>query len=122
VRDNEVVMLAYAVGIFGVGALGGVILSRFVARGQFAPWALSLLHGALGAIGFILVAISVLRDPISNPLIVAVALLVTTALTGLYLASRHYRNMLTPRMLVGIHATFAITFLLVLSGAVFGFL
>jgi hypothetical protein len=61
----------------------------------------------------------VLRDPIRAPLVVAVLLLVTTALTGLYLASRHYRHMLTPKILVVTHAGFALTFLLVLSGAVF---
>jgi hypothetical protein len=44
---------------------------------------------------------------------------VTTALTGLYLASRHYRNMLTPKVLVFTHASFALTFLLLLSGIVF---
>jgi uncharacterized membrane protein len=113
-------MLTYAVIVFAIGALGGLILSTFVLRGRFAPWALSLLHGALGVTGFVLVVISALRNPLSGPLIFAVVLLVVTALTGLYLASRHYRSMLTPRALVATHAGFALSFLLILSGAVFG--
>jgi hypothetical protein len=113
-------MLAYAVIVFAVGALGGVILATFVLRGRFPPWALSLLHAGLGVTGLVLVAISALRNPVSNPLILAITLLVATALTGLYLASRHYRNMLTPRALVATHAGMALTFLLLLSGTVFG--
>jgi hypothetical protein len=115
-------MLTYAVIVLAIGALGGIVLSSFVLRGRFPPWALSLLHAALGGTGFILVAISVLRDPLSGPLILAVALLAITALTGLYLASRHYRNLLTPKILVATHAGLALTFLLILSGTVFGFL
>jgi hypothetical protein len=113
-------MLIYALAVLVVGALGGLILATFVLRGRFPPWVLSLLHAGLGVVGLTLVALSLLNDAITTVLIVAVALLVTTALTGLYLASRHYRHMRTPKLLVFAHASFALTFLLLLSGTVFG--
>jgi hypothetical protein len=112
-------MLTYALAVFAVGAAGGAVLARFVLTGRFPPWVISLLHACLGVTGLIMVSISLLTGAVSTALVVAMALLVTTALTGLYLASRHYRNMLTPKVLVFTHASFALTFLLLLSGIVF---
>ena len=40
-------MLQWAVGIFALGAVGGLVLASSVLRGRLAPWALSLLHAAL---------------------------------------------------------------------------
>jgi hypothetical protein len=113
-------MLVYALAVFVVGALGGAVLARFVLTKRFPPWFISILHASLGVTGLVLVSVSLLTDAITTALIVAMALLVTTALTGLYLASRHYRNMLTPKALVFVHASFALSFLLLLSGTVFG--
>jgi hypothetical protein len=115
-------MLTYAVVILLIGASGGAVLARFVLTGRFAPWGLSLLHAALGVVGFVLVLIAVLGNPFSPPLILAIALLTATALLGLYMASRHYRRMLPAKLLVVTHASFALTFLLVLCGTVFGIL
>jgi hypothetical protein len=40
--------------VFAIGALGGLTLAfGYVLRGRFAPWALSLLHAALGAAGLL---------------------------------------------------------------------
>ena len=50
-------MLKIAVLIFAIGAVGGLIMAMRVLRGQLAPWALSLLHAALGATGLVLTAI-----------------------------------------------------------------
>ena len=45
-------MLIYALIVFAIGALGGLILAGvYVLQDRLAPWALSLLHAALGAIG-----------------------------------------------------------------------
>ncbi len=48
-------MLTYAVIVFAIGALGGLVLASYVLRAKLAPWALSLLHAALGAVGLLLV-------------------------------------------------------------------
>jgi len=42
-------MLVYAVIAFAVAALGGLVMATSVLRGRLAPWALSLVHAALGA-------------------------------------------------------------------------
>lgn len=44
--------LAHALVAFAVAATGGLALAAYVLRNKFAPWALSLLHAALGATGF----------------------------------------------------------------------
>jgi hypothetical protein len=53
-------MLKIAVLIFAIGALGGLILASSVLRGRLAPWALSIVHMLLGATGLVLVALTVL--------------------------------------------------------------
>ena len=52
-------MLKIAVLIFAIGALGGVVLASSVLRGKLAPWALSILHMLLGATGLVLTALVV---------------------------------------------------------------
>jgi hypothetical protein len=44
-------MLKIAVLVFAIGALGGLYMATRVLAGRLAPWAVSLLHMALGASG-----------------------------------------------------------------------
>ena len=53
-------MLKIAVLLFAIGAVGGLVMAASVLRGRMAPWALSLVHAALGAAGLVLTAIVVL--------------------------------------------------------------
>ena len=87
-------MLKLAVLIFAIGAVGGLILASSVLRGRLAPWALSLLHAALGATGLILTGIVVLNGAKEGQGIVPIALLilVIAALGGFFLASYHARK------------------------------
>jgi hypothetical protein len=114
-------MLKLAVLIFAIGALGGLIMATRVLRGQFAPWALSLLHAALGATGLVLTAIVVLGKSANVASIVPIALviLVVAALGGFYLASIHARQQHPPRSVVFIHAGVAVVGFLLLAGGVF---
>jgi hypothetical protein len=114
-------MLKLAVLIFAIGALGGLIMATRVLRGQFAPWALSLLHAALGATGLVLTAIVVLGKSANVASIVPIALLilVVAALGGFYLASIHARRQHPPRSVVFIHAGVAVVGFLLLAGGVF---
>jgi FtsH-binding integral membrane protein len=114
-------MLKLAVLIFAIGALGGLIMATRVLRGQFAPWALSLLHAALGATGLVLTAIVVLGKSANVASIVPIALLilVVAALGGFYLASIHARRQHPPRAGVFIHAGVAVVGFLLLAGGVF---
>lgn len=114
-------MLQTAVLIFAIGAVGGLVLANSVLRGRLAPWALSLLHAALGATGLVLTAIVVLKGAPEGQGIIPIALLilVVAALGGFYLASFHARKMTAPRQVVLIHAGVAVVGFLLLAGGAY---
>jgi hypothetical protein len=114
-------MLQLAVLIFAIGAVGGVVLATYVLRGRLAPWALSLLHAALGAAGLVLTAIVLFGgDPDVPPRTgLALLLLAIAALGGFFLASYHLRKQPGPRPVVLIHAGVAVIGFVLLAGGVF---
>ena len=114
-------MLKLAVLIFAIGALGGLVMANRIFRGQLAPWALSLLHAALGAAGLVLTAIVVLGGATDVASIVPIALLilVVAALAGFYLASIHLRNTPPAKGAVVAHAGIAVVGFLLLAGGAF---
>jgi hypothetical protein len=111
-------MLTYAVIVFAIGALGGLALASFVLRGRLAPWALSLLHAALGAVGLLLVIYAALTTGILHAALIALIVLIVAALGGFYLASIHLRGLVAPKPVVLIHAGAAVIGFLTLLGAV----
>jgi hypothetical protein len=117
-------MLNIAILIFAIGALGGLVLASHVLRGRLAPWALSLLHMALGATGLVLTALVVLGGSDAGKGIVPIALivLVAAALGGFYLASIHARKEIAPKGVVVLHASIAVIGFLLLVGGAFHFL
>ena len=114
-------MLKLAVFIFAIGAVGGLILANSVLRGRLAPWALSLLHAALGATGLVLGGMVVLQESENVPAMAPIALLilVLAALGGFFLASFHVRKMPAPKAVVFVHAGVAVIGFLLLAGGVF---
>ena len=116
-------MLIYALIVFAVGALGGLTLAGvYVLQDRLAPWALSLLHAALGAIGLLLLIYAALTTGISGAALAALVILVIAALGGFYLASIHLRGKVAPKPVVFIHAGAAVIGFLALFGAVLGVL
>jgi hypothetical protein len=113
-------MLKIAVLIFAIGAIGGLIMAMRVLRGQLAPWALSLLHAALGATGLVLTALVVLGPGAPSMVTVALLILVVAALGGFYLASIHAKQQVAPRTIVFVHAGAAIIGFLLLACGAFG--
>jgi len=113
-------MLTYALIVFAIGALGGLYLASHVLRGKLAPWPVSLLHAALGAIGLLLVIYAALGSGISHAAWAALVILVVAALGGFYLASIHLRSAIAPKPVVFVHAGVAIIGFLTLLGAVAG--
>jgi hypothetical protein len=111
-------MLTYAVIIFAIGALGGLVLASSVLRGQLAPWALSLLHAGLGAVGLLLVIYAAITTGISHAALAALIILAVAALGGFYLASIHLRDQVAPSSVVFIHAGVAVIGFLTLLGVV----
>ena len=111
-------MPMYAIIVFAIAALGGLILASSVLRGRFAPWSLSMLHAALGATGLILVLLAILQGT-ARPVATAFVILLIAALGGFYLASLHLRKNIPPKGVVVIHAAAAVTGFLILAGSVF---
>ncbi|MEZ5538375.1 MAG: hypothetical protein R3E63_00100 [Pseudomonadales bacterium] len=109
-------MLTYALLVFAVAAVGGLILAAHVLRDRFAPWALSLLHALLGATGLILLIAVLLQGAAPQRVLAAFALFLVAALGGFFLASFHLRKKLPPKAIVIVHAGLAVTgFLTLLS-------
>lgn len=69
-------MLKLAVLIFAIGAVGGLILANSVLRGRLPSWGLSLLHAALGATGLVLTGIVVLSGSEEGQGIIPIALVI----------------------------------------------
>ena len=113
-------MLSYALVVFAIGALGGLMLASYVLRGRLAPWPLSLLHAGLGAIGLLLVIYTALTAGISRAALAAFVILVVAALGGFYLASLHLRGQVAKQAIVFVHAGVAVIGFLTLLGVVFG--
>ena len=116
-------MLIYALVVFAIGALGGLMLAAmYVLQGRLAPWPLSLLHAALGAIGLLLLIYTALTTGISHVALIALVILAIAALGGFYLASIHLRGEVAKKPVVFIHAGVAVIGFLALLGAVLGVL
>jgi hypothetical protein len=122
IERGEFLMLTFAVVIFAIGALGGLFLASYVLAGKLAPWAVSLLHAALGAIGLLLVIYAAISTGISTTALTALVILIIAALGGFYLASIHLRGAVAPKPVVFIHAGVAVVGFLTLLGAVIGIL
>lgn len=109
-------MLEYALIVLAIGAVGGLVMATRVLRGQFAPWALSVLHALLGATGLVLLILLMLQGSPPQRVLVGFGLLLLAALGGFFLASFHLRRTLPPKAVVIIHAGAAVAgFLTLLS-------
>lgn len=113
-------MLIYALCIFAIAALGGLVLAASVLRGRLAPWAISVLHALLGASGLALLVVVVLQGSAAGRVTAALGLLVLAALGGFYLASIHLRKKVAPKGVVFLHAGVAMVGFLTLLSAVLG--
>lgn len=111
-------MLTYALLIFAVAALGGLVLAASVLRGRMAPWAISIVHALLGASGLVLLILVVVQGTASGRATAALGVLVLAALGGFYLASIHLRKQVAPKAVVFIHAGVAVAGFLTLLSAV----
>ncbi len=108
-------MVLYALIVFGVAALGGVILASKVLRGKTAPWALSVTHALLGATGIIILLVAAASHEWPAQLAAALGIFVVAAIGGSYLASFHWRRIPTPKAVVVIHAGLAVTAFIILA-------
>ncbi|HMM68241.1 MAG TPA: hypothetical protein PKC03_14990 [Dokdonella sp.] len=111
-------MLTYALIVFAIAAVGGLILASHVLRGKLAPWVLSIGHALLGATGLVLLVMIVLQGAPPARVTAALGILIVAALGGFYLASMHLRGTVAPKAIVFVHAGVAVAgFLTLLSVA-----
>ncbi|MGB6008000.1 hypothetical protein [Castellaniella sp.] len=109
-------MLTATLLVFAIAAVGGLILAAHVLRGKFAPWALSVLHALLGAIGLILLITMLVQGNTAQQVLTGFIILLIAALGGFFLASFHLRKTLPPKAVVILHAALAVIgFLTLLS-------
>lgn len=108
-------MLNYALIVFAIAAVGGLILAASVLRDKFAPWALSVVHALLGATGLVLLIALLLQGGAAQKVLIGFVLLLVAALGGFFLASFHLRKQLPPKAVVVIHACVAVVGFLTLA-------
>lgn len=113
-------MLDYAIAVLAIAAVGGVVMAFKVLRGQFAPWALSLLHALFAATGLVLIIAALVNGIDSTALRAALGILIVAALGGFYLGAQHLRKKKAPGKVVIVHAGVAVTGFLALLFAAFG--
>lgn len=90
-------MLKLAVLIFAIGAVGGLVLANSVLRGRLAPWVLSLLHAALGATGLVLAGMVVLnRAPEGRGIIPFALLILVIAALGGFFLAAYHARKASP--------------------------
>jgi len=104
--------------LFGVAALGGLVLVFLRVGNKPLPLPLALLHGLLAASGLVLLALSVFDSAAAGGARVALGLFVLAAIGGFVLFSFHLRKKQLPMGVVMVHALVAIAGFLLLLGAV----
>jgi hypothetical protein len=114
-------MTTYALVLFGIAALGGLVLAFKVLTGRLAPWPISIIHALVGAAGLVTLLLAVVKVTNSSQVTAALGLLVVAALGGFFLASFHLRKQVAPKAVVLIHAGVAIAGFLTLLTAALNF-
>jgi hypothetical protein len=104
--------------LFGIAALGGLLLVFLRVSNKPLPLPLALVHGALAATGIALLAASVLGSGGPERARLALGLFVLAALGGFVLFSFHLRKKQLPMGVVMVHALVALAAFLILLGAV----
>lgn len=110
-------MLNYAVIVFALAAVGGLVLAGHILRDKLAPWILSIAHAALGATGLLLLIALLVQGNAPQQVLIGFVLLLVTALGGFFLASFHARKRLPPKVIVAIHAGLAVLGFLTVASA-----
>lgn len=115
-------MLQTSVYLFGIAALGGVVMAliRFSSGGNPPSW-LAMLHGLLAAAGLTLLAYASLTMDVPGNAFLALLLFLGAALGGIVLnLVYHLKDIPLPKWLVIAHAVVAVLAFVLLYFAAFG--
>lgn len=111
-------MITWVFILFGVAAVGGIVLGIRALQGKELPMPLSVAHGLLAAIGLVLLVVVLLGRESMGLAGVALAIFVVAALGGFGLLSFHLRDRALPKPLVAVHGLAAVVaFLLLIVSA-----
>lgn len=111
-------MLAIAVLLFAVAAVGGVTMLALHLRQGKLPLPLALVHGAFAAAGLVVLILAVLLAGASA--VASVVLFVIAALGGFFLFGLYLRGSKLPTPLIFIHGGVAVVAFLILLGVLLG--
>lgn len=105
--------------LFGLAAVGGLILARQRFKGAPQPsLPLALIHGAAAALGLVTLVVAVLGNGAASLAKVALIVFLVAALGGFYLIGQHTQKRALPIPVIVGHALTAVTgFVILLVGA-----
>ncbi|HEX7198683.1 MAG TPA: hypothetical protein VF213_04380, partial [Dongiaceae bacterium] len=101
-------MLATAIVLFLLAALGGIAMAVRIFRNARPPMPLALGHGALAAVALILALVAALAPAAAPLLKIGAAVLIVAALGGFFLFSFQLRGKPHPKAVVVLHALLAV--------------
>jgi hypothetical protein len=101
-------MLAAAIVLFLVAAIGGVIMAVRIFRSVRPPMSLALAHGGLAATALVLAILAAVASGAAPLLKIGVAVLILAALGGFFLFSFQLRGKTHPKAVVLLHGLLAV--------------
>jgi hypothetical protein len=112
-------MVVIALVLFGLAAMGGLILATQRFKGAPQPsLPLAVVHGSAAALGLITLAVAVLGTGAPSLAKVALIVFLVAALGGFYLIAQHLQKKALPIPVIVVHALVAVTgFVILLVGA-----
>jgi hypothetical protein len=104
--------------LFGIAAVGGLILATQRLRGAPRPTlAIALVHGAVAAAGLVALILVVVAPDAPSVAKTALVVFLVAALGGFYLIAQHLQTRPLPVPVMLIHAAVAVAgFLILLAG------
>jgi hypothetical protein len=101
--------MTVALVLFGIAALGGLVMATQRLRGAPQPTlAIALVHGALAAVGLILLIVAVTSTAVPNLAKAALVLFLVAALGGFFLFAQHLQKKALPIPVMLVHAGVAV--------------
>ncbi len=101
-------MLNDAIVLLTIAVAGGIVLASSLFRGWFPPLFVSLLHGAFGLLGVIVVLGAVLQPDAPPAIRAALWVLILASLTGLSLTRQRVRKASASARWMVMHISLAI--------------
>lgn len=94
--------------LFGLAAIGGLLMARQHLQGQTPAMGIAIGHGIGAAAGLILLIVFVLNNPVHNMVQLALGIFIVAALGGFLLLANHLRGKKLQTPLVFIHGIAAV--------------